>query len=53
MVTNEQGALFSNLTHLKYESDFGDLPKIEEENIKPLIPQVKKFLRDIEKLIKE
>jgi uncharacterized protein (UPF0332 family) len=50
--TKEQGALLSNLTRWKYESDFEILLNFDKEKVKPLIPQVKKFLRDIEKLIK-
>jgi uncharacterized protein (UPF0332 family) len=50
-IPKEEGILLANITRWKYESDFGNLPIIDKETIKPLIPQVKKFLKDIEALI--
>jgi uncharacterized protein (UPF0332 family) len=50
-IPEEEGILLANITRWKYESDFGGIDSINKEVVNPLIPQVKKFLKDIEVLI--
>jgi uncharacterized protein len=52
-VSAEHGTLLTDLEDWRYKGDYGDMFDFDGKTIKPLIPQVKKFLRDIEKLIKE
>lgn len=52
-VNKEHGDLFTDLMDWRYKGDYGDMFDFDEEKVKPLIPKIKKFLHDIEKLIKE
>ena len=49
----EYGDLFADLMRMRNDSDYGEWQDLTEKNVKPLIPMVKKFISDLEKLIKE
>lgn len=50
-IPKEQGNLFTDLMNMRTKGDYGDMFDYDEKKVKPLIPKVKKFLHDIEKLI--
>ncbi len=50
-VSKEDGNLFTELMNMRTKGDYGDMFEFDKKTIKPLIPRVKKFLHDIEKLI--
>jgi uncharacterized protein len=53
ILTKEQGNLFTDLMNMRTKGDYGDMFDHDEKKVKPLIPKVKKFINDIEKLIKK
>jgi uncharacterized protein (UPF0332 family) len=53
MVAKEHGNLFTDLMNMRAKGDYGDMFDYDEKKVKPLIPKVKKFIHDIEKLIKK
>lgn len=52
-IIKEHGNLFTDLVNMRTKGDYGDMFDYDKEKVKPLIPKVKKFIHDIEKLIKE
>ncbi len=52
-IDKEDGRLFNKLFGIRQEADYEDFTKIEEEDLKPLIPKIKALIGEIEKLIKE
>jgi uncharacterized protein (UPF0332 family) len=44
--------LFNRLFELRQEADYDDFVKMEEEDIKPLIPDIEALINQIESIIK-
>ncbi len=51
-IRKEKGALFNRLFELRQEADYDDFVKMEEEDIKPLIPEIEALINQIESIIK-
>ena len=51
-VSKENGELFTDLMRWRYKGDYGDMFDFDKKTVEPLIKPVKKFLHDIELLIK-
>jgi len=52
-VDKKYGKLFSKLFDYRQKGDYGDLYDYDETMVFPLISQVKEFLKEIEKIVKE
>ena len=52
-VSQEDGKLFNKLFGIRQEADYEDFFVVEEEDLIPLIPKIRRLIDEIEKLIKE
>ena len=53
IVTKEAGQLYSKLFDLRQTGDYDDLFNLNEENVKPLIGEAKRYINEIQKIISE
>lgn len=52
-VDKKFGKLFSKLSDYRQKGDYGDLFDFDEHTVSPLIDQVKEFIQELEKFVKE
>jgi len=47
------GILYSDLFDFRQKGDYGDFFDFDENTVRPLFPMVKRFIEEIEKLLKK
>ena len=53
LLEKELGMLYSNLFDFRQKGDYGDFFDFDENTVLPLFPQVERFVKEIEELLKK